>query len=225
MYDIRQRLGVCHRQCPFCDSSCQFVHRPTHVRSAHAPDKGISGPFERTLLTSLGFQLLFLELVIIDARCGDFCATARCFFFCQFAVSFCAFLRMTFHVVGPHDDICLQFSRTRQLDSSCGGQCFEHFLSSTKFLFGLHFTLNASQNLIKTLKRFLQIALRPVLCCAVLRCAALRCAALRCAALRCAVLCCAVLCCAVLCCALIALRPCHRGSRWCVFHATSISST
>ena len=62
----------------------------------------------------------FLELVIIDIRCGDFIQLLDVFV-CQFAVPFETFLRMPFHVVGSRCNICDHFSRIRELiSSSCG---------------------------------------------------------------------------------------------------------
>ena len=53
-------------------------------------------------------KFLLFELMIIQTRSYDFIKLLH-FLVCQFAVSFNAFLSMSFHVVGPRQRLCVRF--------------------------------------------------------------------------------------------------------------------
>ena len=73
------------------------------------------------------FLLFLFELLVVNTWCGDFIQLLDVFV-CQIAVPRHTFLRLLFHVVGPRDDVCTTFLRTRQLFCcSCRDSTLEQF--------------------------------------------------------------------------------------------------
>ena len=103
---------VCHKPLSICwliEQVCSLTKGCQAYQ--FVPGTSFSRQFVRILLTiSNWFKFLFLEMVIIQVRTWDF-VQLPCLFIRQLAVSFNAFLSMSFHVVRPRNSLCVSFSR------------------------------------------------------------------------------------------------------------------
>ena len=119
-------------RCKFCDCSCQFVywrHQPMrakyrHVRTICEQTLTMSPTVSNSSFSNWWssshdvevYRLIQVPPIWIgDHPSKDLglCITAPLFFVCQFAVPFNAVLCMSFHVVGPRNNICTIFRRSR----------------------------------------------------------------------------------------------------------------
>ena len=127
--------------CPFCDCSCQFVtfqNAPTVCNSS------------------------FFELIVVKTRCRNLIQLLHRFV-CRFAISFNAFLLMTFHVIIPGDGYRVRFLPTQLTFSVALAEIRDTniFLDSSTILFvQFAFMLSASQvHVVKKRCRFSEINL------------------------------------------------------------------
>ena len=152
-------LVTCSR--PVDDGSCQFVSGPKDVRSTNACQmKTIQDDLRVDVWqVSHRFHLFLFEVTVIKKWCRDLVQLLNRFL-CHFAISFHAFLRMTFHVIKPSDRFRVGFLPTMQLfNCSSGDSWLEHlsfFINNTFVRFAI--TMSASQvHMVKKWCRFHQI--------------------------------------------------------------------
>ena len=117
MYEMKTGQASVTGSCPFRDCSRKFVYRPQNIWSADAcPIHAFSDDVRANLCQfSHRFLVFLLEAMIIKTWRGDFITQLLHCFVCLFGVPFHALLRMSCHVVGPHDSICTTFLRMRQM--------------------------------------------------------------------------------------------------------------
>ena len=95
---------------PFCDCSCKFVHGPKNVRSTNL---GQIQAFQHNLRAHLDNSPTVSNPSLLKLWSSKHVVETLhdCFslFVGQFAISFHALFRMTFHIVRPRDCFCVKF--------------------------------------------------------------------------------------------------------------------